>query len=43
MLQGMNLDSVQRSEIKVFVGREPCNIEVPPSSEQVRFSEIHEN
>ena len=42
MLQGTNLDSVQRSEIRVFVGREPCNIEVP-SSEQVRFSEFHEN
>ena len=34
-LQGTNLDSVYHSEISVFVGGEPCNIEVPPSSEQV--------
>ena len=35
MLQGTNLDSVQRSEISVFVGGEPCNIEAQPSPEQV--------
>ena len=35
ILQGTNLDSVHRSEIRVFVGGEPCNIEVQPSSEQV--------
>ena len=31
----LNLDSVQYSEIRVFVGGEPCNIEVQPSPEQV--------
>ena len=35
MLQGTNFDSVDHSEISVFIGGEPCNIEVPPSSEQV--------
>ena len=35
MLQGTNFDSVQLSEIRVFVGGELCNIEVMPSPEQV--------
>ena len=33
MLQGMNLNSVQSAEISMFVGGEPCNIEVQPSPE----------
>ena len=35
MLQGTNFDSVQHSEIRVFVGGELCNIEETPSPEQV--------